>query len=65
MNGFDLAKEVQDSYPEIKLLFMSGYSKPSDTHKMMKIINNLIDKPIVLHTLPAKLRQILEQAGEK
>ncbi len=59
MNGFELAKHLRDSYPEIELLFMSGYAKPTDTHKMMDITDNLIDKPIAIHALAVKLRKIL------
>jgi two-component system cell cycle sensor histidine kinase/response regulator CckA len=59
MNGFELARQIKDSFPEIKLLFMSGHAKPTDTRKMMKINNNLIDKPINLYSLATKLREVL------
>ena len=59
MNGFDLAKHVKNSFPEMKLLFMSGYAKPTDTHKMMKIGDNLIEKPVSIYALAVKLRKIL------
>ena len=58
--GFELARQVKNLSPEIKLLFMSGYAKPSDTLKMMNITDNLIDKPINLHKLAVKLRKILD-----
>ena len=61
MNGFELAKHVRTSFPKIKLLFMSGYAKPTDTHKMLKLNDKLIDKPINLHTLAINLREILEK----
>jgi PAS domain S-box-containing protein len=60
MNGFELAKQVKEFLPETKILFMSGYAKPTDTHKMMRINDNLIQKPIVLHALAVKLREILK-----
>jgi PAS domain S-box-containing protein len=59
MNGFDLAKHVKNSFPEMKLLFMSGHAKPTDTHKMMKIGDNLIEKPVSIYALAVKLRKIL------
>ncbi|MCX6986415.1 MAG: ATP-binding protein, partial [Lentisphaerae bacterium] len=58
--GFELAKQMKKLAPEIKLLFMSGYAKPSDTLKMMNITDNLIDKPINLHKMAVKLREILD-----
>ena len=60
MNGFELAKQIRNSSPEIKLLFMSGYVNPNKTDIMMKISGKFIQKPIVLHTLSVKLREILD-----
>ncbi len=59
MNGFELAKHVKNSLPGIKLLFMSGYIKPTDTHGMIKLNNNLIEKPIHLDALAVKIREML------
>ena len=64
MDGFELARRIKGSHPEIKLIFMSGHIKPTDTHKMMRINNNLIDKPINLHSLSVKIREILERVTE-
>ena len=64
MNGFELEKQIRDSAPEIKLLFMSGYDNPTITDKMMKISDNLIQKPINLPALAVKLRKILDGKGE-
>jgi PAS domain S-box-containing protein len=59
MNGFELAKRLKKALPEIKLLFMTGYIKPTSTQEMMKIKDNLIDKPVSIHALSIKLREIL------
>ena len=59
MNGFELGKKLKKSIPDIKLLFMSGYIKPTSTQEMMKISDNLIDKPVSIHALSIKLREIL------
>jgi PAS domain S-box-containing protein len=61
MNGFELAKQAKDLFPEIKLLFMSGYDSKVDTDKMMKTNGNFIQKPIVLIDLSVKLREILDK----
>ena len=60
MNGFELAKQIRNSSPEIKLLFMSGYVNPTKTDIMMNTSGKFIQKPIVLHALAAKLREILD-----
>ena len=60
MNGFELAKQIRNSSPEIKLFFMSGYDNPTETDKMMRTSGNFIQKPIVLHVLAVKLREILD-----
>lgn len=61
MNGFELAKKLRKSLPKTKLLFMSGYAKPTDTHGMIRLTNNLINKPISIHDLAIKLREILDE----
>jgi hypothetical protein len=43
---------------------MSGYDNPTITDKMMKISDNLIQKPINLPALAVKLRKILDGKGE-
>lgn len=60
MNGFDLAKQLKSSLPEIKLLFMSGYINPSDIHGMTKARKDFIEKPLSLDALASKIHEILE-----
>jgi CheY-like chemotaxis protein len=60
MNGFELAKKIKASLPEIKLLYMSGYNKPTDTNQMTGTNKNFINKPICIYTIANKLREILE-----
>jgi PAS domain S-box-containing protein len=63
MNGFELAKHMEPLFPEIKLLFMSGYARADDPNKKMNINDNFIEKPINLHALAVKLRKILGDKG--
>jgi PAS domain S-box-containing protein len=64
LNGFELSKQLRNLFPEIKLLFMSGYAKPADIHKMIGVTNNLIDKPINLYAMAVKIREVLGREGE-
>ena len=61
MNGFDLAMRVKNSFPEIKLLFMSGYNNTKDKYEMIEADENFIQKPICMYTLASNLRKILEK----
>lgn len=59
MNGFEPARKLRKSLPGAKLLFMSGYAKPADTHGMIRLTDNLISKPVSIRRLAIKLREIL------
>ncbi len=61
MNGFELAMRVKNSFPEIKLFFMSGYNNPKDKYEMIEANENLIQKPICIYTLASRIRKILEK----
>ncbi|MFA6290817.1 MAG: response regulator [Victivallales bacterium] len=61
MNGYELGNHLKNLLPGIKQLFMSGYTKPSAANEMVKANNNLIQKPLSLHTLGIKLREILDK----
>ena len=65
MNGFELAKQIRNSAPEIKLLFMSGYDNPTKTDKMIWTSGNSIQKPIDLPALAVKLREILDAVSSE
>jgi two-component system cell cycle sensor histidine kinase/response regulator CckA len=61
MNGVDLAKELNSLYPEIKQLFMSGYTGDAMAHHGMLDENiNFIQKPFSLQDLAAKTREVLD-----
>jgi PAS domain S-box-containing protein len=60
IKGFELAKQAIDLFPEIKVLFMSGYNSPTDINERMKTSGNFIQKPIALPALAVKLREILD-----
>lgn len=60
MSGFELAKKIKETDPEIKLLFMSGYTNLSKNNELMDQNLNFIQKPISIYSLGTKLREILD-----
>lgn len=60
MNGRGLAEQVQLFYPDIKILFMSGYSTNVSVHwGMLDEGVNLIQKPFSMRDLAVKIREAL------
>ncbi|NVN92856.1 MAG: response regulator [Desulfuromonadales bacterium] len=61
MNGRELAKNVQDLFPDIKLLFMSGYTaNVIAPHGVLDEGFHFIQKPFTLPDLAGKVREVLE-----
>jgi CheY-like chemotaxis protein len=61
MNGRELYHVLRRGRPDLKVLFMSGY--PSNVighHGVLDEGMQFIHKPFTLHTLPAKIRQVLD-----
>ena len=62
MNGRDLARQLLSLYPELKCLFMSGYTaNVIATHGVLEEGVNFIQKPFSLNDLAVKLRAMLDQ----
>ena len=63
MNGRDLAKHLLSLYPNIKLLFMSGYtSNVIAHHGVLDEGVHFIQKPFSLKDLSYKVREALDEA---
>ncbi len=61
MNGRDLAKELVSHYPEMKLLYMSGYAGDIvSLHGVLVERVNFIQKPFSRQTLATKVREALD-----
>ncbi len=61
MNGRDLAKNMLSLYPEIKRLFMSGYTAYIIAHRGVLADGvNFIQKPFSMKVLAAKVREVLD-----
>jgi PAS domain S-box-containing protein len=63
MNGRDLAEQLTELFPEIKLLFMSGYTANVIAHQGM--LNDgvaFLQKPFSIMDLAQKVREVLDEA---
>jgi len=62
MNGRDLAKNLLSIYPDIRRLFMSGYTANVIAHHgVLDEGVNFIQKPFTRHGLAAKIREALNE----
>ncbi|OPZ07617.1 MAG: Blue-light-activated protein [candidate division BRC1 bacterium ADurb.BinA364] len=62
MNGPQLQERVALRWPEMKFLFMSGYTGDAiSQHGEFEKIRNFIHKPFTLQVLAAKVREALER----
>jgi PAS domain S-box-containing protein len=66
MNGKDLAEKLKTRYPDILLLFMSGYTSDVITHQgMLDDGVTFIQKPFSMEDLTGKVREILDTCSDK
>jgi FixJ family two-component response regulator len=62
MNGYELYKRLQESTPELKAVFMSGYvDKMSEREAVPEDLNDFIQKPFSVQTLTRKVRNALDR----
>jgi CheY-like chemotaxis protein len=61
MNGRDLVENLLNLYPELKILFMSGYTADIIAHNgILDERANFIQKPFSTNDLALKVREVLE-----
>ncbi len=61
MNGMELYKEIKPLRPDLKVLFMSGYTSDVIAHHgILEEGVNFIQKPFSLQALSQKVRQVLD-----
>jgi PAS domain S-box-containing protein len=61
MSGSELAKQICKLRPQMKVLFMSGYSGDLvANHGILEAATNLVEKPFTKHALLTKVRAVLE-----
>ena len=64
MSGGQLAELLLERHPDLKVLFMSGYSeKVVLRHKISDLHTNFLQKPFTLRALAAKIREALGSAS--
>jgi two-component system cell cycle sensor histidine kinase/response regulator CckA len=62
MNGHELAKRLESLHPEMKVLYMSGYTDNAIVlHGVLVQGVNYIQKPFTVDALTKKVREVLEQ----
>jgi len=62
MSGKDLAEQVAKIRPEVKTLFMSGYTANTIAHHgVLDQGVHFIEKPFSVHDLGRKVREVLDQ----
>lgn len=61
MSGGQLAKELETTRPETRVLFVSGYAGQTVLdHKVVDVENNFLQKPFTLTQLAKKVRTVLD-----
>ena len=61
MSGREVAERLQSSYPEMKVLYMSGYTDDIiDRHAVWDKENAFIHKPFLPDDLLGKVREVLD-----
>ena len=66
MSGSELAKLLKPLYPEIKILYMSGYTDNAIVrHGVLEKGVNYIQKPFTLEGLARKVREVLDKDCDK
>lgn len=66
MNSRDMMERLKSARPEIRKLYMSGYSDDTIVHHgIMDIGNAFIEKPFTSASMGRKVREVLDSAYEK
>ena len=61
MNGRDLSKQMSSFYPNVKYLYMSGYTDDMIVHQgILDQAVHFIQKPFTMQSLAAKVREALD-----
>ncbi len=62
MNGKQLAEKIERLLPEIKIIYMSGYTANTIAHHgILDEGINFIEKPLTTYTPSRKIREVLDK----
>ena len=65
MSGCDLAERLATVYPDMKVLYMSGYTDDAIIHYgVLKAGLAFLEKPFSQYVLIRKVREVLDAAAE-
>ena len=63
MSGRKLVDRLKEIHPEMKVLYMSGYTDNAILHHgILEPGTNFIQKPFTVESLPRKVREVLDKA---
>jgi DNA-binding response OmpR family regulator len=60
MGGVELARLTRTKWPNIRILFISGYTNAADIKEMVSIGGESLRKPFLPHQLVVKVREVLD-----
>jgi len=61
LNGYELAEQAVEKYPQLKVLLASGYTSRSEIHRSQaRFSANMLTKPYNLSLLAKRVRQVLD-----
>jgi len=66
MNGYELAEQIRNKYPNTKVLLTSGYTEKAGTKASSNQLNkDLLSKPYSQTNLANKIRELLDEHSNK
>jgi CheY-like chemotaxis protein len=60
LDGVQLARQLRESNPDIKLLLISGFADSVDSENVLELGAKFLEKPFLPHSLAVKVREILD-----
>jgi CheY-like chemotaxis protein len=60
MGGYELVEQLRTRHPELRVVFMSGYSERAITDETTPAQTGYVEKPFSMDTLMQRLREVLE-----
>jgi DNA-binding NarL/FixJ family response regulator len=61
VNGIQLASCIQETYPDLPVLFISGYADREDTGQSFAFRDNLIYKPFTAAEIVEKVESMMDR----
>jgi CheY-like chemotaxis protein len=60
LDGVQLARQLRESNPDIKLLLISGFAESVESENVLELGARVLEKPCVPHSPAVKVREILD-----